>query len=146
MIEVPVPHPCFTARARIPWLQQLLFLFLGCSQDSCCSLLQAALHLVIRCVRAHPVQVGMQLLPACSVFGGDGKEDEVHVGQNGQKNWFGLTFDGVFCLFLISTMCAYSEEIAFHRGEMSLLLISDLVAYFIASQMAHPSLYIYLSS
>lgn len=46
---------------------------------------------------------------------------------------------GGFCLF-ISTLCAWSEEIQFHRGEMSLSLISDWVACLIATQMAHPRL------
>lgn len=46
----------------------------------------------VRLPHAHPMQVGMQLLPACCVFGGGGKEHEVDVGKNGQKNWFGLVW------------------------------------------------------
>lgn len=38
------------------------------------------------------MQVGLQLLPACCVFGGGGKEQEVHVGKNGQKSWFRLVW------------------------------------------------------
>lgn len=36
--------------------------------------------------------VVMQLLPASLVFGGGGKEHEVDVGKNRQKNWFGLVW------------------------------------------------------
>lgn len=97
-------------------------------------------------LHAHPVQVGMQLLPVCCTFGGVRKEHE----DDGGQNW--LIWGGVFLPWFIlvvcprpcipphTTLCACSEEIAFHRGKMSLLLISVWVAYLIAKQMANPCL------
>lgn len=46
-------------------------------------------------LHAHPVQVEMQVLPACCMFGGVGKEHGDDGGQNGQ-NWFILGRTGSF--------------------------------------------------
>jgi len=57
--------------------------------------------------------------------------------------WFGFfSFGGIslFVLGFFPILCACSEEMTFPLCEMLLLLISDWVAYLVATQMAHPCL------
>lgn len=93
----------------------------------------------------------MQLLPAYCMFEGGEKEHEDDGGQNERNPVnFGWVFFVLVRFILVvcplphipphPTPCACSEDIAFHRGKMSLLLISVWVAYLIANQMANPCL------
>lgn len=61
-----------------------------------------------------------------------------------EGRFLGRKSGGCFILFWFSTLSVCSEEITLHRGEISLLLISDWVGYLVVTQMARLCLLFFL--